>query len=596
MSIAVDRLTKRYGGVTVVDDVTLAIATGELCVLLGPSGSGKSTLLRMIAGLVPVDGGRVHLHGRDITDLSPKDRGIGFVFQHYALFGHMTVADNVEFALWVQKVPAAQRRERCEELLQLVGLSGFAGRYPRQLSGGQQQRVALARALAHRPDVLLLDEPFGALDARIRLDLRLALRTIQRELGLTTVFVTHDQEEAFELADRLAVLHEGRLLEVGDPRDLYRRPRSPFVATFLGAANLVIGEAREASIHLGQVALPAPAGLPVTAHPRRIQVLFRPEDVELSDQPRGEHPRIGQGMVAQQSYVGAHERLRMHLPPLERVRGVAPTPPFGGGYLPVDAIRPQHAATTLPLGVGDAAWVAVRRFHVLAPANLRLLLTAEPVAAGTAAPVVRAAHDLANDLAARLGGDLAHLTGPSLDAETESGAEGFEIAVLGLDQQQLEPVTAGLNAARHHLLLVPGPAAIPTRILIAVAVGEPGKADVRFSERLAWQLGAEATVMTVLPAGQRGQKTPGHVDRFLSGCVRALAERGVTARALVRRGAVVEEIHAELAEGAHDLLVIGAPLPVTGQPTRFEGVVARLLQPPPRCPLLIVQRQTRGWE
>jgi sulfate transport system ATP-binding protein len=209
MSIELEHLTKRYDGTPVVDDVSLAIATGELFVLLGPSGSGKSTLLRMIAGLVEVDAGRVRLHGQDVTEASPKDRGIGFVFQHYALFRHMTVADNVEFALRVRKVPAARRRERREELLQLVGLSGFAGRFPRQLSGGQQQRVALARALAHDPEVLLLDEPFGALDARIRLALRQALRGIERELSLTTVFVTHDQEEAFELADRVAVLHEG---------------------------------------------------------------------------------------------------------------------------------------------------------------------------------------------------------------------------------------------------------------------------------------------------------------------------------------------------------------------------------------------------
>ena len=168
MSIELDGLTKRYGGIPVVDDVSLRIETGELFVLLGPSGSGKSTLLRMIAGLAGIDGGRVLLHGRDITGLSPKDRGIGFVFQHYALFQHMTVARNVEFALRIQKVPAAARKERREDLLHLVGLSGYDGRYPRQLSGGQQQRVALARALAHKPEVLLLDEPFGALDARIR--------------------------------------------------------------------------------------------------------------------------------------------------------------------------------------------------------------------------------------------------------------------------------------------------------------------------------------------------------------------------------------------------------------------------------------------
>jgi sulfate/thiosulfate transport system ATP-binding protein len=590
MSIEVDRLTKRYGGATVVDQVSLAIPTGELCVLLGPSGSGKSTLLRMIAGLASVDGGRVRLHGRDITDRSPKDRGIGFVFQHYALFGHMTVADNVEFALWVQKVPARRRRERCEELLQLVGLSGFAGRFPRQLSGGQQQRVALARALAHRPDVLLLDEPFGALDARIRLDLRLALRTIQRELGLTTLFVTHDQEEAFELADRLAVLHEGRLLEVGAPRELYLQPRSPFVATFLGAANLVIGETAGRDVRLGPVALPGPDGLIAADQPRRVQVLFRPEDVELSAEAEGVHPRLGRGRVEQRSHVGAHERLRLHLPPLDRVRSVAPQPPFGGGHLPLDAVRPQHEAVRLPLEVGDHVWIAVRRFHVLAPANLRLLSADDP------SPVGQSARRLAAELATRLGTTLAAGDGAPLAAETANGAEGFEVAVLGLDPSDLEPAHAHLAAARHHLLLVPGEATVPTRILVAVAVGEPGKADVRFSERLAWQLGAEAVVLTVLAGGRREDRTPEHAERFLASCVRTLSERGVAATARVRHGDVLTEIQSELTTGGYDLLVIGAPLPEYGQPNLGGGVVTRLLQQPPRCPVLVVQRQTRGWE
>jgi sulfate/thiosulfate transport system ATP-binding protein len=602
MSIQVERLTKRYDGVPVVDDVSLRVTTGELFVLLGPSGSGKSTLLRMIAGLSEVDEGRVLLHDRDITVVSPKDRGIGFVFQHYALFKHMTVADNVEFALSVQKIPPETRRERREELLQLVGLLGLAHRYPRQLSGGQQQRVALARALAHKPEVLLLDEPFGALDAKIRLELRLALRTIQRELRLTTIFVTHDQEEAFELADRVAVLHQGRLLEAGEPHDLYLRPRSPFVATFLGAANLVVGESSSDGVRLGPVELPVSTEVASGRTARRVQILFRPEDVELSSVERGEHPRLGRGVVEHRAFVGAFERLRLQLPNLPGVRSVAPPPAFGGGHIPVDAVRPQHEVVRLPLRAGSEVWVAVRRFHVLAPASLRLRLDTGPTAAA------RAARQLGEAIAARLGAHIELIGGgtdspdgavdrvesSALGAETETGAEGFDVAVLALEPERLEETTADLASARPHLLLVPGPAPVPSRLLVCVAVGEPGKSDIRFAERLAWQLGARATVLTVLRGDGAGGEPPGYVARFVEECARTLGERGVMAYSKLRRGPVLREIRAEIEQGGHDLLVVGAPLPNDGYPARFGGLVGELLHHPPACPLLIIQGQTEG--
>src|SRR5262245_47697188 len=247
---------KRYQGHAVVNDVSLEVADGEFFVLLGPSGSGKTTVLRMIAGLTEIEVGRVLLRGRDVTHLPPQRREVGLVFQNYALFPHMSAAQNIEFALRVRKIPASERRRRRDELLDLVGLSGLGDRAPRQLSGGQQQRVALARALAHRPEVLLLDEPFGALDARIRSDLRRTIRAIQRELKITTVFVTHDQEEAFELADRLGVMNFGRLLEVGPPEELYLRPQTEFVATFLGKANLMLGECVPEGVRLGPVRFP----------------------------------------------------------------------------------------------------------------------------------------------------------------------------------------------------------------------------------------------------------------------------------------------------------------------------------------------------
>src|SRR6201993_3191336 len=251
MSITLDQVTKRYQGVPVVNDVSLDIGDGEFFVLLGPSGSGKSTLLRAIAGLSGVDHGRIALHGRDVTHVAARGRGVGLVFQNYALFRHMTVAENIEFALRVRRVKASERRKRRQELLRLVALEGMDQRLPAQLSGGQQQRVAVARALAHKPEVLLLDEPFGALDAKIREELRRTIREVQRELGITTVLVTHDQEEAFAMADRIGIMNLGRLLEMGAPHELYSRPPTRFVATFRGAATLILAGHAPDGIQVG---------------------------------------------------------------------------------------------------------------------------------------------------------------------------------------------------------------------------------------------------------------------------------------------------------------------------------------------------------
>jgi sulfate transport system ATP-binding protein len=232
--IRVTDVTKRFGDFTALDDVSLEIPDGSLTALLGPSGSGKSTLLRVIAGLETPDTGRVEIAGADATALPAQRRGIGFVFQHYAAFKHMTVRENVAFGLRVRRRPKAEIRARVSELLGIVGLDGYAERYPSQLSGGQRQRMALARALAVEPSVLLLDEPFGALDARVRAELRAWLRRLHDEVHVTTVLVTHDQEEAMEIADRIAVMDHARIEQVGGPRDLYDRPATSFVMEFLG--------------------------------------------------------------------------------------------------------------------------------------------------------------------------------------------------------------------------------------------------------------------------------------------------------------------------------------------------------------------------
>ncbi len=232
--ITVTGARKSYGAFAALDGVSIDIPAGSLTALLGPSGSGKSTLLRSVAGLEGLDEGSVVINGKDVTGIPPQQRGIGFVFQHYAAFKHMTVRDNVAFGLRIRRRPKAEIARKVDELLEIVGLAGFQHRYPAQLSGGQRQRMALARALAVDPEVLLLDEPFGALDAQVRADLRRWLRRLHDEVHVTTVLVTHDQEEALDVADRIAVLNKGRIEQVGDPQALYDRPANDFVMSFLG--------------------------------------------------------------------------------------------------------------------------------------------------------------------------------------------------------------------------------------------------------------------------------------------------------------------------------------------------------------------------
>ncbi len=273
MGIVVENVSKRFGSFCAVDQVSLEIKTGSLVALLGPSGSGKSTLLRLISGLEMPDSGKILLTGRDATYESVQDRNIGFVFQHYALFKHMTVRKNIAFGLELQKVPKPKVKARVEELLALVQLAGLGDRYPSQLSGGQRQRVALARALAVEPKVLLLDEPFGALDAKVRKDLRAWLRRLHDEVHVTTVFVTHDQEEAMEVSDEIVVMNQGRVEQMGSPAQIYDHPASAFVMSFIGPVNVLPSTSR---IFQGN-GFDSP-------HP---EVFLRPQDILVEVQPNG---------------------------------------------------------------------------------------------------------------------------------------------------------------------------------------------------------------------------------------------------------------------------------------------------------------------
>ena len=271
MGIRVANVSKRFGSFHAVDDVSVDVDSGSLVALLGPSGSGKSTLLRLIAGLEQADTGRIWITGEEATDRTVQDRQVGFVFQHFALFKHRTVRQNVAFGLELRRWKKEAIKRRVDELLDLVQLKGYGSRFPSQLSGGQRQRVALARALAVQPRVLLLDEPFSALDAKVRKELRAWLRNLHDEMHVTTVIVTHDQEEAMEVADRIVVMNEGRIEQIGTPAEIYDHPATPFVMGFVGAVNVLPG---------GSLPGPAVAADPRTANPDT-PLFIRPHDVEI---------------------------------------------------------------------------------------------------------------------------------------------------------------------------------------------------------------------------------------------------------------------------------------------------------------------------
>ena len=311
-------LVKRYGEFHAVRDVSLSIEDGEFLVLLGPSGCGKTTTLRMVAGFIEPTAGTVRLGGSDITRLPPWKRNAGMVFQNYALFPHLTVAENVAFGLEMRKQPKADIARRVEETLALVRLSGFGGRLPRQMSGGQQQRVALARALAIRPDVLLLDEPLSNLDAKLRQEVRVEIRELQRKLGLTTVMVTHDQEEALTMADRLVVMSEGRIRQAGSQRDLYERPADRFVAGFVGRTTFIEGtvEAPGRFRSEGGLAVACDGGTAgkaaLSLRPERVEIAAAAEALALLDN------RLP-GTVEFVSYLGSLIDIHVRLSPADRV-------------------------------------------------------------------------------------------------------------------------------------------------------------------------------------------------------------------------------------------------------------------------------------
>jgi ABC-type Fe3+/spermidine/putrescine transport system ATPase subunit len=584
MSINFEQITKRYNGTPVVNDASLQIEAGEFFVLLGPSGSGKSTLLRIAAGLTDVDHGRISFQGRDVTHLRARDRGVGLVFQHYALFRHMTVGQNVEFALRVRGVKRQQRARRRDELLQLVALEGYADRLPGQLSGGQQQRVAVARALAHEPQVLLLDEPFGALDAKIRVELRETIRQVQRRLGMTTILVTHDQEEAFALADRIGVMRNGRLLETGRAETLYRRPANRFVATFLGAANLFLGERSSEGLRLGARFRASADSLKASGPGNEVVTIVRPEDVEIAeDDERLRSSPLASGHVLSVDFAGILERVRVQLTRESEVLSAvgredgtearaAATP------LVVDVTRTNAEQSQLPLAVGKRVTLGVRRFHVLPTpfSSFRILSTLGADAASLReAPLLR---QLVQSMQA-----------PVLSASESSERDAAQtgVAIIALGPDSIAQIVAAVAQGRARLLCIPPRSSLPRRLLIYCSSDAARPATLALVASVMRHLHAEATFVSVQsPAAPRTEVTSSF-RRLLDARAELQETHGLDIRTDVQIGDVNGWV-TQLAAAAEPALVV---LGLEGSPAELEALLHAQFEPlfgdGARCPLLI---------
>ena len=584
MSITLDQVTKRYQGSPVVNDVSLNVGDGEFYVLLGPSGSGKSTLLRSIAGLTGVDHGRISLHGRDVTHVSARDRGVGLVFQNYALFRHMSVADNIEFALRVRRMKAADRRERRKELLRLVALEGMDDRLPTQLSGGQQQRVAVARALAHKPEVLLLDEPFGALDAKIREELRRTIRQVQRELGITTVLVTHDQEEAFALADRIGVMNLGRLLESDKPDELYARPATRFVATFLGAANLLLARQTSEGIRFGTTPVNARAVERVdTGREHEVVAVLRPEEVELA--PTREQLQAGylaQGQVEEIVFTGAVQRMRVRLQNgAEEAQLAGPAGESGAALIEVTRSQPEQRA--FPLAPGQPVFIGVRRIHVL-PTPLSSF---SAFATDEAGAKKLAQHPLLAGLASGMKTRVSARVDATLDTIRAPGTKPdlAGVAVIAAGPDSARQVQVLLQRGAGEVLVLPEAVVAPKRILIHWVDETPRRATLAVSASLLRHVPAEAVYVGILPEGTSEAARPQGVRTLLDARSEAQAVHGLEMRTELRVGDVVEQLAGQLAESPDQLLILGvSDTEVLAE--RFNS----LFTASPGWPMLIVYR------
>jgi len=587
MSITLDQVTKRYQGSPVVNDVSVEVGEGEFFVLLGPSGSGKSTLLRAIAGLTGVDHGRIALHGHDVTHVSARRRGVGLVFQNYALFKHMTVGENIEFALRVRRVKAAERVARRKELLRLVALDGMDDRLPTQLSGGQQQRVAVARALAHKPEVLLLDEPFGALDAKIREELRRTIRQVQRELNITTVLVTHDQEEAFALADRIGVMNLGRLLECGKPDELYARPATRFVATFLGAANLLLARQTANGIRFGATPVNVRAVEKFEGgREHEVVAVLRPEEVELAPTRDNLHTNyIAHGIVEEMVFTGALERLRVRLTNSVAEAQLAITPEAAAGNALLEVTRTQHEQRAFPVVAGQSVSIGVRRIHVLpTPLSSYTAFASDPAACERLAQ-----HPFLSELASRMKTRIATRIEPAL-AATAKAAKSSKTTISGVAVVAAQPNVASqaqwlLSNGAAEVLVLPAHMAAPQRVLIHWADDVARRPTLAVAASLLRHVAAEAVYVGILPEGAADALRPIGVRTLLDARSEAQAVHGLEMRTELRFGAAADELLRQLGEAPDQMLILGL-----SDLAALHGDLASLFTVPISHPLMIVYR------
>ena len=368
-------ISKSFGKASVLENITFHVAEGEALVLLGASGSGKTTILRIIAGLEQPYTGSIILHNKDVTELPARERGVGVIFQSYALFPKMTVEKNIGYGLRIRHRPRKEVKKTVNELLELVQLQDHRKKYPSQLSGGQQQRVAIARTLAYKPEVLLFDEPFGALDAQTRGHLRREIRALLKKVNVPAIFITHDQEEALELGDRIAVIKSGNIEQIGTPADVYNNPASEYVATFLGAANILDGVVRGRQVEIGSTLIPASIDEAKFKDGDAVKIVFRPEDVILSKAQTlpGGHACFTSGLVDETSFVGAYERVRVRLDPSggsacddrETPFYLTTETPDKQSAKPIIVTRPKPESLAVKLRQGDRVFVGLSRFTIL---------------------------------------------------------------------------------------------------------------------------------------------------------------------------------------------------------------------------------------
>jgi sulfate/thiosulfate transport system ATP-binding protein len=587
MSIKFEQVTKRYHGAPVVNDVTLDIASGEFFVLLGPSGSGKSTLLRALAGLSTIDHGRILLGGRDVTHVPARERGVGFVFQHYALFRHMTVADNIEFALRVRGVRAAERRKRREELLKLVALEGLGERKPAQLSGGQQQRVAVARALAHEPAVLVLDEPFGALDAMIRVELRR-----HRPRGAAPPR-HHDHPGHPRPGGSLRARRPHRHHAHGAPaRDRYAgaavpQPATRFVATFLGAANLLLAQRTADGLKFGdELAVPFEylAGLP--GHRDEVVAVLRPEDLELAESPeRLAHRSLGIGHVHSSGFAGSFERLVIQAAPDSGLRTAVGHDGPVEAPLRLDVLRTAADQAALPLAPGRRVAIGLRRFHALPTPIPGLVLCADDAAARAAlraSPIVQ-------QLVASM-----HPRVVESDATEAGGTDaGSGLRVVSNDPARVLQVARGL-AGGGALLCLPPASRLPSRALLLCLSDGARPATLGVLASVMRHLPVEATYVTVqLPTAPRTEVTASF-RRLLDARAELQAAHGLDVRTEVHIGDLEGWIVGLIASDDPPLLVLGAEATAAELETLLATQLRVLFQGGSPLPVLLTLAARRG--